>query len=117
VGEFVGGHCVVALRFLGATLLLLALWFSGVALFLGVSWFDVMDKLGAWVLEGINWAQTKIEQRRELASGQQRKQARQGVVPRGAEKGRKPAAAAHRTGRAYSGEERAHRARAASTSL
>src|SRR5712672_97356 len=80
VGEFVGGHCEEALRFLGATLLLLALWFSGVALFLGLSWFDVMDKLGAWVLEGINWAQTKIEQRRELASGQQRKQARQGVV-------------------------------------
>ena len=80
VGEFVGGHCEEALRFLGATLLLLALWFSGVALFLGVSWFDVMDKLGAWVLNGINWAQTKLEQRRELASGQQRKQARQGVV-------------------------------------
>jgi S-DNA-T family DNA segregation ATPase FtsK/SpoIIIE len=80
VGEFVGGHSEEALQFLGATLLLLALWFSGVALFLGVSWFDVMDKLGAWVLEGLNWTQTKIEQRRELASGQQRKQARQGVV-------------------------------------
>jgi S-DNA-T family DNA segregation ATPase FtsK/SpoIIIE len=80
VGEFVGGHSEEALRFLGSTLLLLALWFSGVALFLGVSWFDVMDKLGAGVLTGINWAQTKIEQRRELASGQQRKQARQGVV-------------------------------------
>jgi S-DNA-T family DNA segregation ATPase FtsK/SpoIIIE len=80
VGEFVGDHSRAALQFLGATLLLLALWFSGVALFLGVSWFDVMDKLGAWVLEGINWVQTKIEQRRELASGQQRKQARQGVV-------------------------------------
>jgi DNA segregation ATPase FtsK/SpoIIIE, S-DNA-T family len=80
VGEFVGGRSQEALRFLGATLLLLALWFSGVALFLGVSWFDVMDKLGAGVLKGINWAQTKIEQRRELASGQQRKQARQGVV-------------------------------------
>jgi S-DNA-T family DNA segregation ATPase FtsK/SpoIIIE len=80
VGEFVGGRSQEALRFLGATLLLLALWFSGVALFLGVSWFDVMDKLGAGVLKGINWAQTKIEQRRELASGQLRKQARQGVV-------------------------------------
>jgi S-DNA-T family DNA segregation ATPase FtsK/SpoIIIE len=80
VGEFVGDHSKEALQFLGATLLLLALWFSGVALFLGVSWFDVMDKLGAWVLKGINWAQTKLEQRRELASGQQRKQARQGVV-------------------------------------
>ena len=80
VGEFVGDHGKEALQFLGATLLLLALWFSGVALFLGVSWFDVMDKLGASVLKGINWTQSKIEQRRELASGQQRKQARQGVV-------------------------------------
>ncbi len=80
VGEFVGGHSEAALRFLGATLLLLALWFSGVALFLGVSWFDVMDKLGAWVLSAVDWAKTKLEQRRELASGQQRKQARQGVV-------------------------------------
>src|SRR6202166_4623950 len=80
VGEFVGDHTEEALRFLGATLLLLALWFSGVALFLGVSWFDIMDKLGAWVLGGINWTQTKLEQRRELASGQLRKQARQGVV-------------------------------------
>jgi DNA segregation ATPase FtsK/SpoIIIE, S-DNA-T family len=80
VGEFVGNHSKEALQFLGATLLLLALWFSGVALFLGVSWFDIMDKLGAWVLTAINWAQTKLEQRRELASGQLRKQARQGVV-------------------------------------
>jgi S-DNA-T family DNA segregation ATPase FtsK/SpoIIIE len=80
VGDFVGGRSSAALQPLGATLLLLALWFSGVALFLGMSWFNVMDSLGAWVLNGIDWAQTKIEQRRELASGQQRKQARQGVV-------------------------------------
>ena len=60
--------------------MLLGLWLAGVALFLGVSWFEVMDKLGAWVLRTIDWARTKIEQRRELASGQQRKQARQEVV-------------------------------------
>ena len=39
-----------------------------------------MDKIGAWVLRGIDWARAKREQQRELASGQQRKQARQEVV-------------------------------------
>src|SRR6202011_3280444 len=72
VGELVGDHSKEALQFLGATLLLLALWLSGVALFLGVSWFDVMDKLGAWALAAIEWARSRLEQRRELASGQLR---------------------------------------------
>jgi S-DNA-T family DNA segregation ATPase FtsK/SpoIIIE len=80
VGEFIGEHTEQALRFLGATLLLLALWFSGVALFLGVSWFDVMDRLGRGVLEAIDWARAQIAKRRELSSGQLRKQARQDVV-------------------------------------
>ncbi len=50
------------------------------ALFLGVSWFEIMDKLGAWVLKAIEWARSRLEQRRELASGKQRKQVRQEVV-------------------------------------
>jgi S-DNA-T family DNA segregation ATPase FtsK/SpoIIIE len=84
LGNLVGGdltHGLAhALSFLGATLLLLGLWLAGVALFLGVSWFQVMDQLGAWILNGIDWTRTRIEQRRELSSGQQRKQARQEVV-------------------------------------
>jgi len=80
LGELVGRGAARGLSFLGATLLLLGLWLAGVALFLGVSWFEVMDKLGAWVLQGIDWARAAIDQRRELAFGQQRKQARQGVV-------------------------------------
>ncbi len=39
-----------------------------------------MDKLGAWVLKAIEWARSRLEQRRELASGKQRKQVRQEVV-------------------------------------
>jgi DNA segregation ATPase FtsK/SpoIIIE, S-DNA-T family len=80
LGELIGSSAARALHFLGATLLLLGVWLAGVALFLGVSWFEIMDKLGSWVLKGIEWARTQFEQRRELASGQQRKQARQGVV-------------------------------------
>ncbi len=80
LGKLVGGDGARALSFLGATLLLLGAWFAGVALFLGVSWFEIMDKLGAWVLKGCEWAVAQVEQRRELASGQQRKQVRQGAV-------------------------------------
>ena len=39
--------------FMGATLLLLAVWFCGVAAYTGVSWFYVMDVIGAWVLQGV----------------------------------------------------------------
>ncbi len=80
LGELIGRGSAQGLSFLGATLLLLGLWLAGVALFLGVSWFTIMDQLGAWALEGVDWAVTRLEQRRELSSGQQRKQARQEVV-------------------------------------
>jgi S-DNA-T family DNA segregation ATPase FtsK/SpoIIIE len=80
VGKIVGEGSAHGLGFLGATLFLLGLWLAGVALFLGVSWFDIMDTLGAAVLRAIEWAVAKVEQRRELAGGQLRKQARQGVV-------------------------------------
>jgi S-DNA-T family DNA segregation ATPase FtsK/SpoIIIE len=80
LGELVGHGSAHGLSFLGATLILLGLWFAGVSLFLGTSWFDVMDKLGARTLQAIEWARAKLDQRRELSHGQQRKQARQEVV-------------------------------------
>jgi DNA segregation ATPase FtsK/SpoIIIE, S-DNA-T family len=80
LGELVGTGSAKGLSFLGATLLLLGLWLAGVALFLGVSWFEIMDKLGAWVLQSIDWARARLDQKREIAGGQQRKQARQEVV-------------------------------------
>jgi len=80
LGVIVGDGSAAGLSFLGATVLLLGVWLAGVALFLGVSWFDVMDELGATVLRTFDWGRAKLEQRRELKSGQERKQARQGVV-------------------------------------
>jgi S-DNA-T family DNA segregation ATPase FtsK/SpoIIIE len=80
LGNLAGSGSAQGLSFLGATLLLLGLWLAGVALFLGVSWFEIMDTLGASVLRGIDWVRTRHEQRRELASGKQRKQVRQEVV-------------------------------------
>ncbi len=80
LGELAGKGSAHGLSFLGATLLLLGLWLAGVALFVGLSWFEVMDRLGAAVLKAIEWIRSRMEQRRELASGQLRKQARQEVV-------------------------------------
>jgi len=80
LGTLVGGSAAAGMSLLGATLLLLGLWFAGVQLFVGISWFTVMDRLGGWTLAAIDWIQTKLDQRRELASGVQRKQARQEVV-------------------------------------
>jgi S-DNA-T family DNA segregation ATPase FtsK/SpoIIIE len=77
LGDLAGQGSAAGLSFLGATLLLLGVWLAGVALFLGVSWFTIMDKLGALVLAAIEWNQSRFQQRRELASGQLRKQARQ----------------------------------------
>ncbi|HEY2145649.1 MAG TPA: DNA translocase FtsK 4TM domain-containing protein, partial [Steroidobacteraceae bacterium] len=51
LGELVGTGSAGGLSFLGATLLLLGLWLAVVALFLGVSWFQAMDRLGAGVLK------------------------------------------------------------------
>ncbi|MFO1467177.1 MAG: DNA translocase FtsK 4TM domain-containing protein [Steroidobacteraceae bacterium] len=80
VGELTGGGTARGLSFLGATLILLGLWLAGVALFLGVSWFEIMDRLGAWTLQGVAWLQAKRAQKKELSAGQVRKQARQGQV-------------------------------------
>ncbi len=80
LGQVVGEGTAHGLRMLGATLLLLGLWFAGVALFLGVSWFTIMDRLGAAALRAVDAVRAWIESRREIAGGQQRKQARQDVV-------------------------------------
>ncbi len=80
LGNLAGTGSAQGLSFLGATLLLLGLWLAGVALFLGVSWFDIMDTLGSSVLRGIDWIRTRSDARRELATGKQRKQVRQEVV-------------------------------------
>ncbi len=76
LGSLVGNGLASALSFLGATLLMLALWLAGVSLFLGVSWFNVMDGLGNGVLRGIDWLRQRIANSREQAQGRERKQAR-----------------------------------------
>ena len=80
VGALVGEGIASVLSLLGATLLLLALWLGSVSLFTGVSWIDVMDRIGAAVLRGISWVRERIATARDVKAGREVKQARQEVV-------------------------------------
>jgi S-DNA-T family DNA segregation ATPase FtsK/SpoIIIE len=76
LGALVGESLAAAFSFLGATLLMIGLWLAGVALFLGISWFTVMDRLGHWTLRGLAWLRNRLSTAREVAEGRERKLAR-----------------------------------------
>ncbi len=80
VGSLVGDRLASALSPLGATLLLLAVWLGSVSLFTGISWLDVMDRIGGGVLAAIAWAKERSSTARDVKAGREVKQARQEIV-------------------------------------
>jgi DNA segregation ATPase FtsK/SpoIIIE, S-DNA-T family len=68
------------MSFLGATLLLLALWLAGVSLFASLSWLDVMDRTGRVTLQLIDWGMRRIGEARTVRAGREVKEARTEVV-------------------------------------
>lgn len=80
LGEFAGRGLEGSLSFLGATLLLLALWLAGVSLFVGVSWIEIMDRTGRAALQAFEWLSGKITAAREIKAGREVKEARSEVI-------------------------------------
>ncbi len=80
VGSLAGQSLANSFNFLGATLLMLAAWMSGVALAFGVSWLKVIDNLGTWAWAGVDWFKTRRSAARTSAEGAVRKQERKEVV-------------------------------------
>src|SRR4029453_5840279 len=76
LGSLLGLNLAHALSFLGATLLLLALWLAGVSLFLGVSWLAIMDGIGRAVLKTLDALRTGAASLRLRREGRRVKQAR-----------------------------------------
>ncbi len=78
LGEFVAGFMESAFSFLGATLLLLALFLSGVTLFTHLSWLWLMDSIGALTLRVIHAVRhsitTLVERLRERQARKQHQQ-------------------------------------------
>src|SRR6188474_2349076 len=80
LGSFVGQGLEAGLSFLGATLLMLALWLAGVSLFAGVSWIEIMDRTGRVTLNTLAWLSGRISNAREIKAGREVKEARKEVV-------------------------------------
>ncbi len=55
LGDILGGRMEQGFNIIGATLLLLAVFFAGVTLFTHLSWLGLMDITGAYTLKGIYW--------------------------------------------------------------
>jgi S-DNA-T family DNA segregation ATPase FtsK/SpoIIIE len=55
LGHVVGLWFMTSFSTLGATLILLALFLTGVTLFTGLSWLELMDSLGGWTLRFLAW--------------------------------------------------------------
>jgi S-DNA-T family DNA segregation ATPase FtsK/SpoIIIE len=80
LGSFVGQGLEAGLSFLGATLLMLALWLAGVSLFAGVSWIEIMDRTGRATLNALGWLSGRITSARQIKAGRQVKEARTEVI-------------------------------------
>ena len=80
VGSVVGGGLAAGLDFLGATLLMIAAWMAGLSLAFGVSWFTIMDRIGAAAWAGVGWLRTRLNSSRDAAEGRERRQARKEAV-------------------------------------
>jgi S-DNA-T family DNA segregation ATPase FtsK/SpoIIIE len=80
IGSLVGEGLASGLKFLGATLFLLAAWMAGLSLAFGVSWLTIIDRIGARVWQAVAWLRARSSEKRDVAEGKERKQARKEAV-------------------------------------
>ncbi len=80
VGQVVGNQLADVMKLLGASTLLFCLWVASISLFLGISWFDVMDKVGHVCLVAYDAARERIGTLRDRAEGRRQAAARADIV-------------------------------------
>jgi S-DNA-T family DNA segregation ATPase FtsK/SpoIIIE len=80
VGQVVGHSLESVMKLLGASTLLFVLWVASVSLFLGISWFSVMDRIGRWCLVAFEKAQLKFGELRDRAEGRRQQAARADII-------------------------------------
>jgi DNA segregation ATPase FtsK/SpoIIIE, S-DNA-T family len=79
VGQIVGEGMQSVMKLLGASTLLFFLWLASLSLFLGISWFGVMDRIGRWCFAGWEAVRVKIGDWRDRAEDRRQQVARQDV--------------------------------------
>ena len=80
IGKALGESLVDVMKLLGASTLLFCLWVASLSLFLGISWINVMDRVGHWCLVGYEKAALKIGVLRVKAEGRRHAAVRQDIV-------------------------------------
>ncbi len=80
LGSLLGNGLAQFASPLGATLVLLSLWFVSVQLYTGISWLTVMDWLGHGVLKAAAWLRERLSVSRDQAVGREAREARETVV-------------------------------------
>jgi len=80
VGRIVGEWLESVMKLLGASTLLFVIWVASMSLFLGISWFNVMDRVGHWCLVAYERIRVKISEMRDKAEGRRQHAARQDII-------------------------------------
>jgi S-DNA-T family DNA segregation ATPase FtsK/SpoIIIE len=80
VGQVVGHSLESVMKLLGASTLLFVLWVASISLFLGISWFSVMDRIGHWCLVVYEKARVKFGEFQDRAEGRRQQAARQDII-------------------------------------
>ncbi len=88
LGDIVGGFLGHAFSFLGATLLLLALFLASVTVFTGMSWLSLMDLTGRLTLQSLAWTGNQLGRVRDLLEGRRARRARAEALARDRKKQR-----------------------------
>jgi len=80
IGQLVGGGMASLMKLLGASTFLFFLWIASISVFLGISWFGVMDRIGKWSLMGWETGRAKLAELRDKAEGRRKQAARQDTL-------------------------------------
>ena len=80
VGQIVGESLQSVMKLLGASTLLFVLWVASISLFLGISWFNIMDRVGHWCLVGYDKSRIRFGELRDRAEGRRQQAARQDII-------------------------------------
>jgi S-DNA-T family DNA segregation ATPase FtsK/SpoIIIE len=80
IGQIVGYRLDSVMKLLGASTLLFVFWVASISLFLGISWFKVMDGIGRWSLNGYDQVRARLGELSDKAEGRRKHAARQDVL-------------------------------------
>ena len=79
LGQIVGNNLESMMKLLGASVLLFFLWVASLSVFLGISWFAIMDRTGHWCLSMWELGRQKVGELRDRAEGRRQLAARQDI--------------------------------------